>query len=523
MEDSSSNHPSFPCAGSGNDQPSHQATHPRSQEDLADFVDSAALGLHWVAPNGTILWANKADYEPLGYTADEYIGHNITAFHADAPVISDILQRLTRGERLLEYPARLRCKDGSVREVSISSSVRFDETGKFLHTRCFTRDVTEHAHVARALRASEERFRMLLAGVKDFAIFMLDAGGRVETWNEGAERLYGHTMEELVGQHVSTLYTPEDLRAGRVEEELAAASHHGRSESECERVRKDGSRFWANVVTAALRDEEGRLRGFAKVTRDVTEKRKAEEEKERLLRELKAAVAARDEFLSIASHELKTPLTSVKLNLRALEHRAEKTAEQTEGAGSRRLVRIHGQIDRLAKLVNSLLDVSRITANRLDLHLEEVDLGEVLQDVLGQFKEELDRAGCALHLRTDAGVVGRWDRLRVDQIISNLLSNAIKYGPGKPVEVDLQRLGKSARLVVRDHGIGISERDQERIFDRFERAVSSQHYGGFGLGLWISRQIAEGLGGNITVHSQPGLGSTFVVELPLSGLPGGEE
>ncbi|WP_155894014.1 sensor histidine kinase [Cystobacter fuscus] len=523
MEDSSSNHLSLPCAGSGSDQPSRQATHPRSRESLADFVDSAALGLHWVAPNGTILWANKADYEPLGYTADEYIGHNITAFHADAAAISDILQRLTRGERLLEYPARLRCKDGSVREVSISSSVRFDETGKFLHTRCFTRDVTEHAQVARALRESEERFRMLLAGVKDFAIFMLDAGGRVETWNQGAERLYGHTMEELVGQHVSTLYTPEDLRAGRVDEELAAASHHGRYESESERVRKDGSRFWAHVVTTALRDEEGRLRGFAKVTRDVTEKRKAEEEKERLLRELKAAVAARDEFLSMASHELKTPLTSVKLNLRALEHRAEKTVEQTEGAGSRRLVLIHGQIDRLAKLVNSLLDVSRITANRLDFHREEVDLGEVLQDVLGQFKEDLDRAGCALHLRTDTGVVGRWDRLRVDQILSNLLSNAIKYGPGKPVEVDLRRLGKSARLVVRDHGIGISERDQERIFDRFERAVSSQHYGGFGLGLWISRQIAEGLGGSITVHSQPGLGSTFVVELPLSGLPGGEE
>lgn len=516
MEDSSSNYLSLPCAGSGDDQPAREATHPRSQEALADFVDSADLGLHWVAPNGTILWANKADYEPLGYTADEYIGHNITAFHADAAVISDILQRLMRGERLLEYPARLRCKDGSVREVSISSSVRFDETGKFLHTRCFTRDVTEHARVARALRASEERFRMLLAGVKDFAIFMLDAGGRVETWNPGAERLYGHTMEELVGQHVSTLYTPEDLRAGRVDEELAAASHHGRYECECVRVRKDGSRFWAHVVTTALRDEEGRLRGFAKVTRDVTERRKAEEEKERLLRDLKAAVAARDEFLSIASHELKTPLTSVKLNLRALEHRAEKTVGQPAGAGSRRLVRIHGQIDRLAKLVNSLLDVSRITANRLDFHLEEVDLGEVLQDVLGQFKEELDRAGCALHLRTDAGVVGRWDRLRVDQIISNLLSNAIKYGPGKPVEVDLQRLGKSARLVVRDHGIGISERDQERIFDRFERAVSIQHYGGLGLGLWISRQIAEGLGGRITVHSQPGLGSTFVVELPAS-------
>ncbi|WNG57531.1 PAS domain S-box protein [Archangium gephyra] len=174
--------------GRGNGKEATGSSHPRSQEDLADFVDSAAMGLHWVAPDGTILWANKSDYEPLGYTAEEYIGHNITEFHTDSAIIADILRRLTRGEKLVEYSARLRCKDGSVREVSITSSVRFDETGKFLHTRCFTRDVTEHLQVARALRESEERFRMLLAGVKDFAIFMLDAGAgwRPGTWAPSA-------------------------------------------------------------------------------------------------------------------------------------------------------------------------------------------------------------------------------------------------------------------------------------------------------------------------------------------------
>lgn len=516
MTRSSSKDCTLPLASSDSVRDSSETRHARSQEALADFVDSAAIGLHWVAPDGTILWANKADYEPLGYMANEYIGHNITAFHVDGPVIEDILQRLTRGEKLLDYSARLRCKDGSVREVSITSSVRFDEAGKFVHTRCFTRDVTEHARVGRALRESEERFRMLLAGVKDFAIFMLDEDGRVETWNQGAERLYGHAEEDLLGQHVSALYTEEGQRAGWPDEELAAASRDGRHEAEGERVRKDGRRFWVHTVTTAVRDSEGRLRGFAKVTRDVTEKRRAEEEKERLLRELKEAVAARDEFLSIASHELKTPLTSVKLSLSALERRAKAAGAKTDGEGGRRLGLIHGQIDRLAKLVNSLLDVSRIAANRLDFQLEEVDLGEVLQDVLGQFKEELDRAGCSLLLRADAGVVGRWDRLRVDQVITNLLSNAIKYGPGRPVEVDLQKLGGSVRLVVRDHGIGISAQDQTRVFERFERAVSVQHYGGFGLGLWISRQIVEGLGGSISVHSEPGLGSTFVVDLPVT-------
>ena len=230
----------------------------------------------------------------------------------------------------------------------------------------------------------------------------------------------------------------------------------------------------------------------------------------RLHERAQEAVAARDEFLSIASHELKTPLTSLLLHadsLRAATRRGE--VEQV----ARKVEVIRRNVDRLSRLVTSLLDISRISAGRLDLELEEVDLAEVAREVAARFEDEARRVGCTIRLRADAPLVGRWDRMRLDQVVTNLLSNALKYGAGKPVEVIAEGDGPRAVLSVRDHGIGISEADQRRIFQRFERAVSKRNYGGFGLGLWIVRQIVESLGGVVRVQSAPGGGSLFTVEL----------
>jgi signal transduction histidine kinase/CHASE1-domain containing sensor protein len=230
----------------------------------------------------------------------------------------------------------------------------------------------------------------------------------------------------------------------------------------------------------------------------------------RLYARAQEAVAARDEFLSIASHELKTPLTSLVLHsdsLRAVARRGE--VDQA----ARKAEVIRRNVDRLSRLVSSLLDISRISAGRLDLELEEVDLAEIARDVATRFEDEARRAGCPLRISAAGAVVGRWDRMRIDQVVTNLLSNAIKYGPGKPVEVSVEEDGPRATLAVRDHGIGISEADQRRIFQRFERAVSKRNYGGFGLGLWIVRQIVEALGGSVHVQSAPGGGSLFTVVL----------
>jgi signal transduction histidine kinase/CHASE1-domain containing sensor protein len=230
----------------------------------------------------------------------------------------------------------------------------------------------------------------------------------------------------------------------------------------------------------------------------------------RLYARAQEAIAARDEFLSIASHELKTPLTSLVLHSDSL--RAAARRGQIDQAAKKAEV-IRRNVDRLSRLVTSLLDISRISAGRLDLEIEDVDLAEIARDVAGRFEDEARRAGCTLRVQADAPVVGRWDRMRLDQVATNLLANAIKYGPGKPVEVTAEGDGARAVLSVRDHGIGIGEADQRRIFERFERAVSKRNYGGFGLGLWIVRQIVESLGGSVRVESVPDGGSLFTVEL----------
>jgi PAS domain S-box-containing protein len=232
-----------------------------------------------------------------------------------------------------------------------------------------------------------------------------------------------------------------------------------------------------------------------------------------LYREAQKAIGLRDGFLQVAAHELRTPVTAMKLNVQALVASARR-----EGAWSERIVsRLTGLergVGRLGVLVDELLDVSRITSGRLVLQREELDLAELVREVAGHFRPEAERAGCDLRVRVPGPVVSRWDRLRLEQVLSNLLSNALKYGAGLPVEVALSTSGDRVLLRVRDEGIGIEFAVQERIFERFERAVSDRHYGGLGMGLWMTREIVTAMGGTIRVESTPKQGATFTVELP---------
>lgn len=221
---------------------------------------------------------------------------------------------------------------------------------------------------------------------------------------------------------------------------------------------------------------------------------------------LQEAVRARDEFLAIAAHELRTPVTALELQLQLLRRKPD--------LWDKKLGLIERQVERLTVLIESLLDISRITTGRLSLELEPVNVAAVATDVVARFREQAERAGCALTLDVESELWGDWDRMRLDQVVTNLVSNAIKYGQGKPVHVTLTGDGTQARLAVRDFGIGIAPEHRERIFERFERAASSRHYGGLGLGLWIVRQVVTALGGEIEVVSRVGEGSTFVVTLP---------
>ena len=240
-----------------------------------------------------------------------------------------------------------------------------------------------------------------------------------------------------------------------------------------------------------------------------------------LYKEAQDAVRARDSFLSIASHELNTPLTSLSLNVQTLHRMLQQLdlGPLQQDTVNARLQAVQRQIRRLANLIHELLDISRITAGKLRLEPEEVDLAGLARDLALRFSEELSRSGGELRLETPESVVGFWDRLRVEQILQNLLTNAIKYGRGLPIEVQVSADAQWARVVVKDQGIGIAPEDQARLFQRFERLASERHFSGFGLGLWIVRQILDAMGGRIHLQSEPGRGSVFTVELPLRGAP----
>jgi signal transduction histidine kinase len=296
---------------------------------------------------------------------------------------------------------------------------------------------------------------------------------------------------------------------------LRAAARDGRVENEGWRVRRDGSRFWADVVITALRDEEGRLEGFAKVTRDLTERERAEEDRLRLV-QAHEAIRLRDEFLSIASHELRTPLTSLRLQLQSIGHRL-GTADVPV---AERLERATRSTERLAGLIDALLDVARISSGTLSLNPRTLDLAEVARDVIEGLEQEASTAGCSVHLDAPFPVRGMWDQLRIEQVLINLLSNAFRYASGQPVDVRVWQEDGEARVAVEDRGSGIPLEDLERIFGRFEQAGASRNYGGLGLGLYLSREIALAHGGSIEARNREGGGASFLLRIPLiSGAP----
>ena len=241
-------------------------------------------------------------------------------------------------------------------------------------------------------------------------------------------------------------------------------------------------------------------------------------ENARLYREAGEAITARDVFLSVASHELKTPLTSLRLQAQSIARDLRKAPVPLEVMRPK-VDAVEQQLRRLTELVNGLLDVSRITGRRLRLHPEPTCLAAIAREVVARFEPVFVQRGCELHMELPAAMEGTWDRMRLDQAVTNLVSNACKYGGGGRVAIALREREGFAELSVRDQGIGIQPRDQARIFERFERAVAEHHYGGFGMGLWIAREIVEAHGGHIVVESAPGRGSTFTIELPTEVRP----
>jgi PAS domain S-box-containing protein len=392
-----------------------------------------------------------------------------------------------------------------------------DHDGVFRGYSKITRDLTARREHEELLRLSEERFRLLVKSVREYAIFMLDTQGNVASWNTGAQKNKGYQASEIIGKHFSVFYPPEVAAAGFPERELEQALREGSVENEGWRLRKDGSRFWASVVITALRDEHGQHVGFAKVTRDLTDKRRVsalEDEGKRITT-----------FLAMLGHELRNPLAPIvnAVSIMRLEPRLPERLRTCRDI-------IDRQAQQLTRLIDDLLDVGRITSGKIHLAMRPVKLAGVLRDAMEAVAPlvQSKRHEPTLVL-PDEDVWVSGDRARLLQVFTNLLNNAAKFTPaGGDIGLSLRRDGDRALVGVRDNGPGIAPKQIDDIFNLFvqgEREPQPAHdglaYSGLGLGLSLVRQIVARHHGDVGVYSsgQPGEGAEFVVRLPTIPAP----
>jgi PAS domain S-box-containing protein len=611
----------------------------QSERELSDFFESASIGLHWIGPDGIILRVNQAELDMLGYSKDEYLGRHTAEFHVDQAVIEDVLSRLARGEILRECPARLRCKDGSIRDVLINSNVLF-VNDQFIHARCFTTDITERRAAEEALRESEERHRTLASVLTDvpwttdpegnfvtpqhaYARYtgksweqlrglgwaqcihpddreqlvriwrravatrttydapcrewhgptqqwrhviargtpVLNADGSVREWvgsltdveeqhraqqslreSEGRFRMladsspvlmwqtdstgvvfvngpylgfFGQTFEGVAGMRWAEYLHPEDHDA-YVAAYRSAFEMQAGYEFQCRFRRHDGEYRWLHNVGSPHRDAYGAFRGFVGCSADVTDMKRAELALEEARDQAEAGSRAKDRFLAVLSHELRTPLTPVMMTVAAMDMNPDLApALRTNIAMIRRNVELE------IKLIDDLLDLSRVTAGKLRLNKESVEVISAVQHVCETCRpfilEKSIRLQC--HMPREKLFVSA-DPARLQQVLWNLVKNAVKFTPDRgDIHVTISGIGDGRVLFeVRDTGIGIPAEVLPRIFDAFEQgdAKITRQFGGMGLGLAISRALVEMHGGTIRAQSAgQDRGATFTVELPL--------
>jgi PAS domain S-box-containing protein len=484
---------------------------------LVDTVSDYAIFA--LDPDGNIVTWNAGAERIKGYAPSEIIGRNFSTFYPLEDRIARKPEReleiVRRDGRIEDEGWRVR-KDGSRFWANVVITALRDPNGTLVGFAKVTRDVTERRAAAQALRDSEQRFRLFVESVRDYGIFMLDPDGCVVSWNEGAERMEGYTADEIIGQHFSKFYPPEDLEWDKPGVELEGAARDGRFEDEGWRLRKDGSRFWANVIITAIRDASGALVGFTKVTRDLSERRLAEQQALEDARRVSLAEAAnktKSEFLASMSHELRTPLNAIGGYADLLL--AGVTGALT-GIQCDYIERIHRSQQHLLSIINDLLNFSRIEAGGLTYDLTPFSLNKSIDHVVTLIEPQANQRGLTIEPRSAADVTAFGDELKVEQILLNLLSNAVKFTErGGRIEIAPFDVDDRVGVRVVDTGVGIPADKLDSIFEPFVqvgRGFTSTHEG-VGLGLAISRDLARAMGGDLTVKSAIDEGSTFELTL----------
>ncbi len=476
-----------------------------------------------------IIYVNAAFERLTGYSQAEVEGRNIDFLIGPDtdPLAVEEVRSAFRDRRGTKVELLCYRKDGSTFWDALTLAPVDRPDGRVSHFVGVVTDVTARRRDEQRVRDSEGRLRLMIESVRDYAIFSIDLGGRVSSWNTGAERLFGFSDSEILGQPTDLLFTDEDRSAGAPLLELLQAEATGRSEEERWHVRRDGTRFLASGLVTAVRDESGTLLGYTKVARDITEPKRAEVELRAAKVAAEVASRAKSTFLANMSHELRTPLN-------AIIGYSEMLGEEAEDRGLRDLMpdldRIHSAGKHLLGLINDVLDLSKIEAGRMELYLEAFDLASMVRDAIATVDPMAEKAHnrIRLDLDSDLGAMHA-DQTKVRQAILNLLSNAIKFTERGTITVRARREGPQGgpdwiTLEVADDGIGMSAEEQGRLFRPFVQADASttRKYGGTGLGLTITRRFCQLMGGDIAVRSEPGLGSTFTIRLPadVEGRPG---
>jgi PAS domain S-box-containing protein len=477
-------------------------------ELLVDSVRDYAVFI--LDPQGNVRTWNAGARLLKGYEADEIIGQPFSKFYTEGAKESGWpaheLQVATREGRFEDEGWRVR-KDGSRFWANvIITAMRNPSSGELVGFSKITRDLTTRRAAEELLRESEERFRLLIEGVIDYAVYMLDPGGRITSWNSGAQRMKGYTRDEVLGKHFSLFYPSEGIAAGDPWAELASARLLGHVESEGWRVRKDGSRFLARVVVTAMHDGEGRLRGFAKVTQDLSSREHAVQ--------LERAAQHVNEFIAILAHELRNPLAPIRNAVSVMER---MQGDSTTQAAMRQI--IARQAAHLARIVDELLDVSRVTRGTFTIEPKDVDVVDVVERAVEMVRPEVDQLHQTLQIDVPPAPIGtRGDPDRLLQLLTNLLTNAVRFTPpAGRISVRLRVNVDRIEITVADSGRGIAAEDLHGIFGLFVQGKEAVNRvgGGLGVGLALARRIAELHQGTIEAHSAgPGKGSEFIIRLP---------
>ncbi|HKE83163.1 MAG TPA: PAS domain S-box protein [Vicinamibacterales bacterium] len=470
----------------------------------------------WTArPDGVVDYFNQRWFEYTGLSVEQAAGSWLGILHSDdsARCRTDWENAMRSGE-MFQTECRLRrASDGAFRWHLCRAVPERSTSGQILSWLGTFTDIEDQKRV----EAIQAEFKSTLDAEPDAVIIFEPTSWHILYANHGASVLLGYARDELLRMAPSDFMAEHDSVGFRkvLAPLLEGSQPHILIETKFRR--RDPPAVLIDVSLQLIRIGANRI---VSIARDITERKRTQLERELLYREAVDAIRARDEFLSVASHELRTPLSALQLQIQMLlrpprrSPQAVLSPEQLKA----KLETAYRLIERLTRLIEELMDVSRITAGRLRLELEEIDLSAVVREVVGRFEEEASRTHSDVEVRAVTPVLGMWDRIRVEQVIANLLTNAFKFGGGKPIEIAVEERGPIGRLVVVDHGIGIAREDVERIFQRYEQAISPRAYGGLGLGLYIARQVIEAHGGTIRVQSQPGAGSTFIIDLPKGAI-----